>query len=1239
MWILHWILVTAAVGSALGSRRLEAILQSLDSSAHAAYRIVRPQLVDDAGHVVSGIRGRRSAEDRLHYQLPLPHGPAVHVTLEPNRRLIGPGFAIERWGNDSKASVQTPNCFFLGSVRNVTGRSTVALSTCSGLRGMVRLEDDDYLVEPLEGGGEDRAHVVYRRSALRRGSSLCATKDSSWERTRKGTQRKKRSVSRERNVETLVVADSTMVEYYSNEDIETYLLTVLNMVSSLYHDASIGNAINVVLVRMIILDKSKELEINASSADSALKSFCRWQRFVNPLDENHPNHHDVAILITRYKMCIRNGEPCNTLGLAEVAGMCQPQRSCNVNEDSGLTLAYTIAHELGHNFGMSHDGPQNGCQHVPGERQHVMAPQLSADTSPVVWSDCSREEITRFLDRDWGRCLDDEPQSHYAFPQLPPGAMYDAHHQCRLQYGPEAEHCPGIEEVCQTLWCRLDSKCITKMEPAAEGTVCGKNKWCHLGNCTEIGDRPAAIDGGWGPWSPWSTCTRSCGGGVAFSERHCDNPMPSNGGRYCIGERKRYKLCNTEQACPEGSPSFRAVQCSNFNNIPHKGELFNWSPVSSSATPCQLHCKPDGKFFSVMLQESVVDGTPCSPGSRDVCINGKCKRVACDWGIESSAQEDRCGICHGDGTQCITVRKEFTQKQGLGYIEVGKIPKGARNIHIEEVAQSSNYVAIQGAADGEFFLNGEWFIQWSGEYAAAGTTLFYQRDGEKEVVHAPGPIKGDLLLYVSSAKCMEKEAGLVEDTYCNATHKPPAESRPCNKHPCPARWWTGPWQPCSATCGGVRHRTVLCVRSRGMNEQLALMDDSCAAQTRPTETEPCSGHPRCPEDAPQWNVGNWTEDCSSDPCGNQTREVTCSHDACDPNTRPSDTRVCNSVECGVWLVGNWSQCSESCGGGQQFREVTCSQGVLCHIASRPVAVQECNNLPCGDTVNENASQPNLTSSANVVLSSPQPAVTSSSVLHKVNDRPTETVVDMKPNFILDIPDDFWNVTGAPRRTVVLEDARYAWRASKWTKCSRACGGGERRRKVKCVDKVTQKEVPEDLCYLHTQHLKPPNRSLCNIDLCLEWQTTEWSKCSAKCGPGQKQREVTCPMHNRCDLAKRPLSTTTCNRGPCFAWVAGPWSQCSVSCGIGTQVRHVKCANQHTLEQFPVATCSRVPRPPREQACGGELCPQDPSEKQAELKDCRDSPQHACPVLRHTCARSRYVRVHCCRTCRRREVVP
>lgn len=52
-----------------------------------------------------------------------------------------------------------------------------------------------------------------------------------WERNRvmpRTTYR--RSVSKERWVETLVVADSKMIEYHGSENVESYILTIINMV-------------------------------------------------------------------------------------------------------------------------------------------------------------------------------------------------------------------------------------------------------------------------------------------------------------------------------------------------------------------------------------------------------------------------------------------------------------------------------------------------------------------------------------------------------------------------------------------------------------------------------------------------------------------------------------------------------------------------------------------------------------------------------------------------------------------------------------------------------------------------------------------------------------------------------------------------------------------------------------------------------------------------------------------------
>lgn len=49
-------------------------------------------------------------------------------------------------------------------------------------------------------------------------------------------------------------------------------------------------------------------------------------------------------------------------------------------------------------------------------------------------------------------------------------------------------------------------------------------QWCYKRVCVPFGSRPEGVDGAWGPWTPWGDCSRTCGGGVSSSSRHCDSP-------------------------------------------------------------------------------------------------------------------------------------------------------------------------------------------------------------------------------------------------------------------------------------------------------------------------------------------------------------------------------------------------------------------------------------------------------------------------------------------------------------------------------------------------------------------------------------------------------------------------------------------------------------------------------------------------------------------------------------------
>jgi hypothetical protein len=61
-------------------------------------------------------------------------------------------------------------------------------------------------------------------------------------------------------------------------------------------------------------------------------------------------NHDIAILLSQVDFCSEDDENCETLGLARMGGMCDPDASCNINQNTGLSLAFTIAHELGHKY-------------------------------------------------------------------------------------------------------------------------------------------------------------------------------------------------------------------------------------------------------------------------------------------------------------------------------------------------------------------------------------------------------------------------------------------------------------------------------------------------------------------------------------------------------------------------------------------------------------------------------------------------------------------------------------------------------------------------------------------------------------------------------------------------------------------------------------------------------------------------------------------------------------------------
>ncbi|XP_078144852.1 A disintegrin and metalloproteinase with thrombospondin motifs 6 [Centroberyx gerrardi] len=995
-------------------------------------------------------------EPRLFYRLSA-YGKHFYLNLTLNPHLVSKHFTVEYWGREGLEwrHDTVDSCHYVGFLQNQYSTTRVALSNCKGLHGVITTEEEQYLIEPLKNISsttssewnleEAQQHVIYKMSAipspqehsqefscgisdLIKSSAPCQFSTPSPVRLSpvpqnsseqlNSTHRQRRSVSTERFVETLVVADKMMVGYHGRKDIEHYILSVMNIVAKLYRDASLGNVVNIIVTRLIVLTEDQpNLEIN-HHADKSLDSFCKWQKSIlshhgdgNSIPENGMAHHDNAVLITRYDICTYKNKPCGTLGLASVAGMCEPERSCSINEDIGLGSAFTIAHEIGHNFGMNHDGIGNSCGTKGHETAKLMAAHITANTNPFSWSACSKDYITSFLDSGRGTCLDNEPlKRDFLYPTVAPGQVYDADEQCRFQYGASSRQCK-YGEVCRELWCLSKSnRCVTNSIPAAEGTLCQTGSiekgWCYQGECVAFGTWPQSVDGGWGPWSMWGECSRTCGGGVSSSMRHCDSPAPSGGGKYCLGERKRYRSCNTD-ACPAGSRDFREKQCADFDSMPFRGKYYNWKPYTGGGVkPCALNCLAEGYNFYTERSPAVIDGTRCQADSLDICINGECKHVGCDNILGSDAKEDRCRVCGGDGSTCEATEGLFNESLPRGgYMEVVQIPRGSVHIEIKEVAMSKNYIALKSEGD-DYYINGAWTIDWPRKFDIAGTAFHYKRPSdEPESLEALGATTENLVVMVllqeqnmgirykfnvpiqrtgsgdnevgfswhhlpwseCSATCaggsQKQEVvckrlddnSVVQNSYCDPDSKPPENQRACNTEPCPPEWFIGDWSECGKTCdGGMRTRTVLCIRKIGPAEEETLEDTHCLTH-RPIERESCNNQ-SCP---PQWVTLDWSECTPKCGPGFKHRIVLCkSSDLtktfppahCPSHNKPPVRIRCSLGRCPPprWIPGEWGQCSAQCGLGQQMRTVQClsytgQPSNECAESLRPTTMQQCES--------------------------------------------------------------------------------------------------------------------------------------------------------------------------------------------------------------------------------------------------------------------------------------------------------
>uniref|UniRef100_A0A0A9XKL0 A disintegrin and metalloproteinase with thrombospondin motifs 6 n=1 Tax=Lygus hesperus TaxID=30085 RepID=A0A0A9XKL0_LYGHE len=692
-------------------------------------------------------------------------------------------------------------------------------------------------------------------------------------------------------IELLMVVGPRVAETaFIDEDVEQYVNTVINIVVKHFQDSSLGRPILVKLVRVITIGYLyEELDAKKHNPQEALKNFCQWQMHFNPRMEDHPNHHDFAIYMVKF-------EPCqgSIIGLTNMASMCRPDRACAIVSEEGLLTGHIITHMLGHSLGAEHDDSSTSscCPEEPDGTRYHMGPQISSRSS--AWSVCSKQCILQFVKTHAGWCLTDIPTAtDLSEPAILPGQVYSAAEQCRINFEIETYACL-VGEYCKRLYCKInDRECVSTGDPPAQGTKCGPNMWCFNRKCVHRGSRPGATNGEWGSWSPWTPCTKTCGGGTQTSHRACDSPSPSRGGRLCPGTWLRNRMCNVG-SCPDAGRSFLDQQCKLTNNKPYHGRKHEWLSFIQQIEDlqCVVVCINERNEVAVR-SPLAVDGTFCKPGYKDVCIRGTCKPVGCDWGIGSNAKEDACGICHGNGTECRIMQGYFGDRDVKGIVEFLKLPIGTSMVLVRETRPSPCFFLITNSLNNSFYLNNDREEQmfFTGAFTVEGTVGVYQLKGNMERIFIKEPLGVPITIsmvchdvettlgilyqyalpepnnpssipsytweFLSWEKCpfpcgggaqraipvcVEAQGGEVEDCYCSLQAKPPDKVRVCNRRPCEARWWVGPWASCECFHQeGVTTRMVMCAHLKeARSSYITIMpEQECAKEAKPRSERPC----------------------------------------------------------------------------------------------------------------------------------------------------------------------------------------------------------------------------------------------------------------------------------------------------------------------------------------------------------------------------------------------------------------
>ncbi|XP_054019443.1 disintegrin and metalloproteinase domain-containing protein 9 [Dryobates pubescens] len=413
-------------------------------------------------------------DDNLTYSLKTSNGTYL-LKLKKNKELVSEDFMLYTYGENGKLEARQAkpqaHCHYHGTVEGIAD-SMLALSTCSGLRGILYIGGQWYGMEPLNTSSTSE-HIFYRLEDKQDVPFQCGVLNGSLHQeqlfvkqavkyaflsnstsSREKLLRQKRAVlPQESYVELFVVVDNNRFLMKDSDPaaVQKETVELINYVDGMYRALNI----HIVLVGLEIWTDTNHISVMDGSAGDVLSRFVSWRQ----KDLLKRSRNDVGHLI------IGKSSYGGSIGMAFVGTVCSQVQGGSIStlqHTDMLRHATVVAHELGHNLGMKHDDQRCPASYI----------MHSTDNGARNFSSCSADDFENLILNGGGNCLRNPPKASNIYKEPVCGNnVVDTNEECDC----------GKPEECTNPCCDAATCKLTPGSQCAQGLCCKNCKFKAAG--------------------------------------------------------------------------------------------------------------------------------------------------------------------------------------------------------------------------------------------------------------------------------------------------------------------------------------------------------------------------------------------------------------------------------------------------------------------------------------------------------------------------------------------------------------------------------------------------------------------------------------------------------------------------------------------------------------------------------------------------------------------------------------